>query len=167
VLTAMIPGITRHRWIGRLERLPVAGRFAGSLLEALALYQSKPQVVLLAILLSIVGHVGMLTAFYCCSLSLNAADSVPGYFAHLLFIPAAELAAMVPLVPGGGGALEGAIAYFYQVAGAEFSDGFLTGLAYRGITIVIAAIAGGYYLTMRREVTAALHDSGGRLPDLA
>lgn len=156
IAIALIPGVLNQPWMRRLERLPGLGRIAVSLLEALELYQAKPLVVLSAVGISICGHFGMLTSFYWCALAVNRADVIPGYVAHLLFIPAAELAAMAPIVPGGVGALEGAVAYFYQVAGAQFGDGFLTGLAYRAVTLLVGAIGGGYYLTARRQISAAL-----------
>ena len=71
---------------------------------------------MLTVLISIVGHFGTLSSFYFCGLAINAGNAAPGYWTQLLLIPMAELFAFVVPVPGGVGAQEWGIGYYYQVA---------------------------------------------------
>ena len=157
----LLPAFSNNRAVRSLARLPVVGNTVGNLLNGLVLYQSKPLVLIVAVVISIVGHFGMLSSFYCCAIALNPSDAVPDYLAHLLFIPAAELAGMLPIVPGGVGALEGAVGFFYALAGAAEGDGYLTGIGYRVITVLVATIGAGYYFASRRELDRALEESRG------
>ncbi|MBC7821457.1 MAG: flippase-like domain-containing protein, partial [Planctomycetaceae bacterium] len=72
-------------------------------------------------------------------------------------IPAAELAGIIPLTPGGVGLLEEAVDSLYELNGAADGTGFLTVLAYRAVTLVISLIGAGYYFSSRREIDQALH----------
>jgi glycosyltransferase 2 family protein len=64
---------------------------------------------------------------------------------------------LVPL-PGGIGALEGAVGYFYKLADSNPDHGFLTAIAYRLMTIVIAVVGAIWYLFNRREIDEVLHE---------
>ncbi|MFQ5733204.1 MAG: YbhN family protein, partial [Planctomycetaceae bacterium] len=148
----------------RLAKLRFVGRMIGELIGGVALYRSRPRVIWISVLISIVGHFAMLSSFYFAAMAVNDAGDVPDYFAHLLFMPAAELAGMIPLFPGGLGALEGATGEFYRQAGFDSGDGLLTGIGYRAMTIIAAVLGTGYYLSGRRRVREALeaeptHDS--------
>ncbi len=149
--------LIRAAWLQRFRHIRFAGPMVGELLDGVALYQSKPRVIWLAVAISIVGHWGMLSSFYFCALTLNAASKVPDYYAHLLFMPTAELAAMLPIVPGGIGVLEEAIQSFYGLAGFRETDGFLTGIGYRMVTVVISVLGMGYYIAARREVQGVMN----------
>ena len=56
------------------------------------------------------------------------------------------------------GALEGAIGFFYKLGMGEAfeGNGFLTGIAYRVLSITVAGIGAIYYLTSRQEIDQAL-----------
>jgi glycosyltransferase 2 family protein len=161
LLVMLHPATPKSRWLNKMVGWKYVGPIIGELINGIVLYQSRKRIMWLAVAISIVGHFGMLSSFYYCALALNPADVVPGYAAHLLFMPAAEIASMVPIVPGGVGALEGAIAYFYGKAGSVAGKGFMTGIGYRVITIVIAAMGTAYYFSGRREIHEAVGDSTG------
>jgi len=144
------------RGVQWLRKLRFVGGMIGELLDGVALYQSRSRVIWICVLMSVVSHLGMLASFYFCARSLTPAEKVPDFFAHLLFMPAAELAGMIPLFPGGLGALEGATAKFYGLAGFDDGDGLLTGIGYRVVTIVIAVLGAGYYFSARREVKTVI-----------
>jgi glycosyltransferase 2 family protein len=165
------PSVPRSRLLGRLVRLPKIGNTVGSMVNAVLLYQSRRRILVLTVLLSIVGHFGMLTGFYLCSRAIHEERSAPGYWGHLLLIPGAEVFAVVLPVPGGVGTLEGAVGASYQIANeargtaAVPSDqaiaaGVATALAYRVLTLVIAAIGAGYYLISRGAIRRVLAEAG-------
>jgi uncharacterized protein (TIRG00374 family) len=155
----MHPVVPRSRWLNRLVHLPLVGKPIGDLIAALLLYQSRRNVLVAGVLIGVVGHFGMLSSFYFAGRALSPADAIPSYWAHLQFIPAAELFGVLIPLPGGLGALEGAIAYFYTMGGALEANGILTAITYRVITIIIAAAGAGYYLTSRQEIDEALHEA--------
>jgi len=161
------PAFPRSRLLKRLIRLPKIGNLIGGLVNAVLLYQQRRAILVLTVLISIVGHFGTLSSFYYCALAINAGNAAPGYWTQLLLIPIAELFAFVVPVPGGVGALELAIGYYYGVANVALgiagvtpevasAAGFLAALANRLATIVIVAIGAGYYMTARGEINRAL-----------
>jgi len=147
--------LLRARWLQWFRTVRVVGRITGELLDGVALYQSRPRVVWLAVAISIAGHFATLSSFYFSALALSPTEAVPDYFAHLLFMPAAEMAGMIPLFPAGLGALEGATMYLYGKAGFVELNGFLTALGYRAVTILIAVMGVGYYVSSRQDVREA------------
>jgi uncharacterized membrane protein YbhN (UPF0104 family) len=155
---AMHPALPRSRWLNRLVRWRVIGRPIGELLNALVIYQTRRRVVVFTLFLSLISHTGLLVGFYFGALALHPAARIPTFVEHLQMIPAAELAGVLIPLPGGSGALEGAVAALYVVAGATSAAGLLTALAYRAVTVIIALVGGGYYLTSRREIDEALDE---------
>jgi glycosyltransferase 2 family protein len=154
----MHPALPRSRWLNRLVHWPVVGRPIGELTNALVIYQTRRRIVVFTLLLSLISHTGLLVGFYLGALALHPAARIPSFIEHLQMIPAAELAGVVIPLPGGSGALEGAVAALYVVAGATSAAGLLTALAYRAVTVIIALVGGGYYLTSRHEIDEALDE---------
>jgi uncharacterized protein (TIRG00374 family) len=153
----MIPAVTHSRvwtWIGRL---PVIGHLIAELVEGVRLYQTQRRVLFLALGISLLGHLGTISSFYFSARAISGTKFFPTYAQHLFFIPAGELAGIVPLSPGGLGLLEGAIDSLYELNGAAVGTGLLTVLAYRAVTIMISLIGAGYYFSSRREIDQALH----------
>lgn len=159
LIIVLLPGATNNKWMRSFEKLPLIGSTVGQLLDGFALYQSKPHVLILAVAMSLVSHLGMLSAFYFCALVISPRAEIPGYLEHLMFVPAAEIVAMIPIFPGGVGAMELAMDKFYSLIGFAGGNGLLTVLVYRVITIVIGAIGAGYYFTSRKEIDKVLSES--------
>jgi uncharacterized protein (TIRG00374 family) len=168
------PAFPRSRIFHRLVRIPKVGNVIGSLINAVLLYQQRRAIVVLTVLISIVGHFGTLSSFYFCALAINAGNAAPGYWTQLLLIPGAELFAFVVPVPGGIGALEGAIQYYYVVANAALGQAGVTAaqagaaglgaaLANRLATVLIVAIGAGYYMMARGEIGRVI---GGQDPQV-
>ncbi len=84
---------------------------------------------------------------------------MPGFPTHLLLIPLAEIVGVIVPLPGGIGALEGAVQKAYEMAGFQPGLGFLAAGAYRVTTVVIAAIGAGFYMTARRRIQSILAES--------
>lgn len=153
----LIPAVTRSRAWQWLARLPVVGHMVAELVEGVRLYQSQRRVLFVALGISVIGHFGTISSFYFSAKAISGESFVPGYAQHLFFIPAAELAGIVPLTPGGVGLLEEAVNSLYQLNGAADGTGVMTCLAYRAVTLAIALVGAGYYLTSRREIAQAMH----------
>jgi uncharacterized protein (TIRG00374 family) len=168
VALLLYPAVPRSRFVRWLVRLPKVGVMIGGLVNAVLLYQSRRRVLVFCVLISIVGHFGMLSGFYFCSRAVQAGPAAPGYWGHLLLIPGAEVGAVFIPVPAGLGAFEGLVARSYEVANqaagmvvpaaAAQAAGVATALAYRVVTIVIAAIGAVYYFASRGEIDSALHE---------
>lgn len=156
LLLLMSPAFVRSRWLKLLTRIPKVGRLLGEAINALLLYSHRWRVILLVLVISLAGHVAMLASFYCCARGIHVAGDIPGLWEHFQFIPAAELAGVFVPLPAGVGALEGAIAHFYKIGGASFGDGVLTGVVYRIISLLIAAVGALVYATMQRDMRDAL-----------
>lgn len=156
------PWLTRSKPVRALERIPKVGGLFRELIAGVALYQSRPGPVWLALVLGIACQCGLFTGFWFCALWMRQAWT-PDLLTHFFFLPTTFLfGAFVP-VPAGMGALEGAVQWFYgQVrpetvsADSAAAAGFLAALAFRLVTMSIAALGGGYYLTARGEITKAM-----------
>lgn len=153
----LIPAVTRSRIWQSLARLPIVGHMITELVEGVRLYQTQPRVLFVALGISVIGHFGTISSFYFSAKAISGESFVPAYAQHLFFIPAAELAGIVPLTPGGVGLLEEAVNALYKLNGAADGTGILTCLAYRAVTLAIALIGAAYYLTSRREIDQAMH----------
>ena len=139
-------------------RLPVIGKMIGEVIADVRLYQARRGVLFAALGVSVLGHFGTISSFYFSACAVGGGTFVPSFLSHLFFIPAAEFIGVVAPVPGGIGALEWAVNRFYLNAGAEDGTGIVTVLAYRVVTLAVALIGAGYYLTARREIAQALHN---------
>jgi uncharacterized membrane protein YbhN (UPF0104 family) len=156
------PRVTQSGWVQWIRRVPKVGGLAGELIEGVALFQNRPGAVWRAVLLSLVAHAGLISGFWLCARWMKQAWT-PDLATHFFFLPTAELfGAFVP-VPAGMGALEGAVQWFYErvrpesvTAEAAGAAGFLAALAFRLVTVGIAALGGGYYLTSRTDISAAM-----------
>jgi len=161
----LLPATTRWKWVNRLEHIPRIGKMFGELIHGVRLYQSKPGAVFGALGLSLIGHMGLITGFYFCALWMQQ-PWIPDLPGHFYFMPTAELfSALIP-TPGGMGALEEAVSWFYVqlkpalIPAAQASGaGAMAGLAYRVVVIAISAIGYGYYMTSRREISAAIEEA--------
>jgi len=155
-LIVMLSPAARSKPVMVLTRLPKVGKIFSDLLEAVALYQSRRTVVIFTVLISIAGHFGVISSFYLCALSVSSSDAVPDYAAHLFLIPLAEIIGVIVPLPGGIGALEGAVRESYHLAGANPELGFMAAGAYRATTIVIAMVGAGFYMLQKQRIASLL-----------
>lgn len=166
-----VPAFTHSRLMHWLTTWKFVGKIVKELMDSIELYQGKPQVVMGAAFLGLLGHFGFLTVFYFCAVAIHNGQVYPGFIDHVVGLPLPEaLSAAVP-TPGGVGALEGAVAWFYQEhqrsinpestkeqLAAALSNGLLTALGYRVTTLLWGAVGVVYYLTSRGEIRKAVHD---------
>ena len=179
----LIPAVTRSRLMSWVTTWPVVGRIAKELIESINLYQGRPSAIIAAGVLSLLGHIGFLSSFYLCALSLhgslpaNAGQAIPGYIDHLVGLPLPEaLSAAVP-TPAGIGALEGALAWFYQqhqqtvlpdstaaMLESARANGLLTALAYRMTALLGGACGIVFYFATKRDLPPDAPQAGESLP---
>jgi len=171
LVVLLLPAVPRSGLMRRLVGLPKVGPMIAALVNAVLLYQSRGRVLVFCVIISIVGHFGMLSGFYFCSQAVRAGAAAPGYWGHLLLIPGAEVGAVFVPVPAGLGAFEGLVARSYQVANeaagtpvqaaAAEAAGVATAIAYRVVTMLIAVVGAVYYFAARREIDRALRGEAG------
>ena len=152
VLLVLHPWTTHDIWVRRLVGLPKVGRLFAGVINAIRLYQSRWKVVVLVMLLSCVTHVVTILSMYLAGVSVQGMTEIPSFAAHLQLSPPAQLVGVIIPLPGGVGALEGAMAYLYSLAGSTDSNGFLTGIAFRVVTIFVATLGGAWYFLSRSEL---------------
>ena len=145
----------------RLTRLRFVGPFFAELANSLSLYQTRRTALMEALLIAIAGQFFMLSSFYFCAMALLPGTAAPEYTAHLMLIPAAEIISTFAPVPGGVGALEGAVIYIYHLVSttAEGSisgtvaqaTGLAAALTYRIVRVSVAAVGAVYYMVSDRS----------------
>ena len=157
-LQARVP---RWSFFQRLTHIRFIGPVAAELVNSLTLYQTHRSALTGALFISLAGQVFMLSSFYCCAMALLPGPAAPDYLAHLMLIPAAEIIGTFAPVPGGVGALEGAVIYIYHLISTT-ADGSVPGtvaqatglaaaLTYRIVRVTVAAVGALYYMVTDRN----------------
>lgn len=145
LLLLMSPGVLRPSVIESVGAWPVIGHIAGQVLASWAEYRHGLKHLLLALAMTLVGHLSLITSFYCVLQGLPLTG--PTWLQHTLAVPFACLSGSIPLFPAGLGAMEAALDYLYQWLGAEPRNGAFVAFGYRLTTLAIAGLAAPYYLT--------------------
>jgi uncharacterized membrane protein YbhN (UPF0104 family) len=123
------------------------------------LYSGRPAVLVGSVGLSIVTHVMITLCIYLIASGLPGAH--PNLLAHFTIVPIANLANSIPL-PGGLGGFELALDFLYRAISSTAvapRHGFVIALAFRIVTLLIAAIGAVYYLASKREVDQMMHEA--------
>jgi uncharacterized membrane protein YbhN (UPF0104 family) len=148
----LAPGLATSPLWEAMIHIPHAGPTLVKLLEAVRIYRRRWWVLVAAFLMSVVVHCLSSMAIYSIGRGLPGED--PTLAANFVVAPIAMVAGAAPL-PGGLGAFEGALAFMYQALsppGVAALQGLVIAVAYRLITLLIAAVGGVYYFLGRREV---------------
>lgn len=157
ILVLMIPGVSEGRWIRSLVHIPRVGRGLDNLVEAWRMYRRKIGVLSVSAVMSVGVH---------CLFSLGVfllARGLPGAVLPLgTFFVVMPLSAAAGVLPLSLGPFEAALEFLYTNVPANVAipvgQGLVIALAYRLITVLIAAVGLGYYLTSRREVAEVMHE---------
>lgn len=154
------PGLLAWEGWDRAAHWPVVGGTLERLIAALRAYADRPLVLVGAAAISLVVQTVNSLAIWLAAMALFT--NAPGMLAHLVIVPAALVAGSVPLMPAGLGAFEAALEYLYRavampapIAGA----GLAVALAYRVITIAVAAIGGVFHVACREEVARVIDEA--------
>jgi hypothetical protein len=155
----MLPAMARWTSVPKILWSEKLAHIVRRMVGALAIYRRRPRALVGSMAYSIVVHVATTLGFYLIARGLPGAS--PTLSEHLVIVPITLSTGVLPL-PGGIGALEGALDFLYQAMSANpvpQNQGLLVALVYRVITIVIALVGLVFYLMHRRELSDALHDA--------
>jgi uncharacterized protein (TIRG00374 family) len=142
-----------------MARIPRVGRPLESLLLAVRMYRGKPKVLVISSLLTIGVHLSFASGCYCIACGLPGNHlSLPQHFVVM------PLSAAMQVIPIPIGPTEAALKYLYEhvpVAGPAIIEGqgLVVSLAYRLITLLIAALGIFYYFGNRREMAEVMHEA--------
>lgn len=150
----VISGASAQQLAGRI---PAIGHAVARLAAGMARFASRRRYLAGAMALAISTHCLLITAFWCISQALPIRG--PTFIENAKIVPIALVAGALPLTPGGLGLTESALAKLYEVIHLQASDGALVALAYRALTLVVAAIGAGYYLSAKRRVDRLLEEA--------
>jgi hypothetical protein len=146
-----------------VKRLPGAS-IMKKLDRAFFLYRSQGSTVALAALLSVVSHCGNIGAIYCFGLGIGL-DHRAGLegsplIAYVATVPIILIVSSVPVLPGGWGVGEAAFAYFFRTVGIWNLDlSIALSVIQRTATLVFSLLGGVFFLTYRKRVMDAVHES--------
>ncbi len=163
----LLPGFTTSPLWDLFTGLPGVGTTFAHLIEALRMYRRRIDLLVVALVMSLGVHGLLAVAIYLIAHGLPG--QTPGFLEHLVISPMASAFGSLPL-PGGLGAFEVALDFLYRRVSPERvaeSQGFVIALAYRVVTLLIAAIGVGYYLTSRREVRRLMAEAKKQRQDPA
>lgn len=153
------PDLFVSRGIEACGRIPRVGRPLQSLLNAVRMYRRKPLALIFTSMMSIGVHCSFAVGLYliACGLPgnhLSLAD-------HFVVIPVSNVAGVLPLPAGPFEAVLDLLYTVVPVQGAPITpgQGLVVALAYRIITLLIAAFGIPYYLGNRREMAEVMHEA--------
>jgi hypothetical protein len=148
------PFLYRGKWLETVTKLRVVGGLFRELLGAITVYQGKWRVILISVLVSVVGHVGFISALYCVAGALEG----PMWPARVHFVvaPLGLMINAVPFSPGGLGVGEAAMQLLFSAVGENGGNAFLMMLGFRAIFWVISLIGVGYFLRGASETRRAI-----------
>ncbi|HYV38560.1 MAG TPA: lysylphosphatidylglycerol synthase transmembrane domain-containing protein [Gemmataceae bacterium] len=130
----------------RFQRLPMLGGIAAELWRALHTYRRNGKSIALALLLSVIGHMGFVLSFYFAACTLTPVDHIPTLLAHVLILPIATAIGAGFPSPGGVGGKELAISMLYELIGYTSAAGVLGALIQRGIMWALGLLGLMIYL---------------------
>jgi uncharacterized membrane protein YbhN (UPF0104 family) len=151
VVLGLLPAHRAERFAGRLERLPVVGGSAAEFWRAVWLYRCKQGSVAAVMLLSWIGHVGFVLAFYCSARVLWSEElgPIPSLAQHFLLVPLGLVVQALVPTPGGAGGGEWGFGALYALFGAAEANGVLASLVQRALGWVLGLPGFLVYARMR------------------
>jgi hypothetical protein len=155
ILLGFLPEWRAQRFAGRLTKIPKLGHSAAEFWRAVWMYRRKEASIILALLLSLVGHVGFVLTFYFSALTVFTADQIPSLTTHFMIVPIGMAIQAGFPAPGGVGGGEYAYGALYKLVNFPEANGVLGSLVQRVMTWAVAL--GGYivYLRMRPSLPQA------------
>jgi len=163
----LLPDFSRGGLLRLLGALPKIGPFCVRMTLALLIYRSKLGVMAASLMITLVAQTLFVLAYFLVASGLS--DRHPSLGSHFVIAPLVTIAGVAPLPANGLGTIELLMNYLYtsvtraiqgeQAALAIPPDlGVLVSLGYRIVTLIVALVGVGYYLTARREVAQMMHE---------
>ena len=113
------------------------------------MYRRKEVSIILALLLSLVGHVGFVLTYYFSALTVFKADQIPSLTTHFMIVPIGMAIQAGFPAPGGVGVGEYAFGALYKLVNSQEVNGVLGALVQRVITWTVALAGIIIYLCTR------------------
>jgi len=152
-LLGLLPERRAARFAGRLSRIPKVGHSAAEFWRAVWMYRCRQRSVAAAMLLSWVGQVGFVFAFYFSVLTLwdPKVGGIPSIAEHFLLVPIGLVIQAMPGSPGGIGIGEAGFGGLYAWFGCAASIAVVGSLFRRVVDWAIALV--GYLIWLRMKGT--------------
>ncbi|MCH2125169.1 MAG: flippase-like domain-containing protein [Pirellulaceae bacterium] len=154
LIAVLIPRVTQSpliRWVGSLPKI---GGILERLIDAVQMYRLRAPILLGSCVMSVATHAMFVISIYLIATALY--PQTPSIGAHFIIAPLANAAAALPFTPGGLGVYEATMDALYHIipgeGNASIVSGFIVALAFRFVTILVAAFGAIVYWTSRREV---------------
>jgi len=155
ILVLLLPGVAEGTWTQRLAGLHGGGHALASVIEAGRVYRQRLSVVAISAVLSIGVHVLFSIGVYFVARGLPG--QVLSFGTFFVIMPLSAAAGVLPLPLG---PFEAVLEFLYTHVPAGVivpkGQGLVIALAYRLITVLIAAVGFGYYLASRRELAEVI-----------
>jgi glycosyltransferase 2 family protein len=140
-------------------RIPRIGRHLESLIDAVRMYRRKPKVMLVSSLMTVGVH--SFLAIGCFLIAAGLPGNHPTLAQHFVIMTLSNAMGVLPL---SFGPFEIVLKFFYDTVPVEgppiaLGQGFVVALAYRVITLLIAAMGIFYYFRNRREMAEVMHEA--------
>lgn len=152
LLIAIIGGRS-FDWIEKLvQKLPYVGGTLRRLVGSLRVFEHRPWLVLLVMVMSLMVHSGLACSFYMISAGLY--KNPPTFLEHVQVVPSGMVAGALPIAPAGLGVQELALVeMFKQLPSVDESfSGLAVAAAYRLVTIFVSLIGLVYYFTSQIRI---------------
>jgi uncharacterized protein (TIRG00374 family) len=154
-LLGFLPNRRAERLAGRLTGIPKVGHSLAEFWRAVWMYRCRGRSVGLALAMSLVGHVGFVSTFYCAARALYPADEIPSLEAHYVIVPVGmSIQAGFP-APGGVGGGEVAYGELYKQVNYPFDRGVMGSLLKRVCEWILGLTGYLVYLRMRPALRVA------------
>ncbi len=164
LLLGVLPQRRADRFGRRLEGIPRIGHSAAEFWRAVWMYRRKSGSIVLALGLSLIGHVGFVLTFYFAAQTLYPPRDIPTLNQHFLVIPIGmAVEAGIP-TPGGLGGGEALYTGLYEMMGKVPNAGLAGSLMKRMIYWAVAFVGYLVYLRMRPNLTLPLPTPDSPLP---
>lgn len=152
-----LPERRAEKFAGRLENIPKIGGSAAEFWRAVWTYRCRPESVAVAMLVSWVGHVGFVCAFYLCVRTLwdPATGRIPTFNEHFLLVPIGLIIQAMPMFPGGAGIGEAGFGGLYAWFGCAAAVAIVGSLVQRVLMWIFGLAGYVVYLQMKSQTQEA------------
>ncbi len=151
------------------NKIPKMGGALAEMWQAGLIYRSRGKIILIAMFMAMIGHIGFVLTFYFASLTLSLPADLggggprPSLIAHFLIVPVGlTIQAGVPL-PGGIGVAELGFGALYELAGSLKGLGICASLVQRVVFWFVGLV--GYIVYLRMKPGLVL-DSSTKNPEV-
>jgi uncharacterized protein (TIRG00374 family) len=155
----LLPRRYAHRLAAWLQRFPKIGNSLAEFWRALWMYRDQWRSVVVAMVLSLIGHVGFVLTFYYSAQVFVDPSQIPTVTQHFLIVPIGMTFQAVFPAPGGMGGGEWGFGKLYEMIGMPRANGVWGSFTQRMIFWVVAIVGYLVYLRMPVTATAAIEEA--------